>query len=518
MTNDPLKPLGLNPAPERPLAPAVWLEQARAQRQKLAADPHRPRYHFLAPANWLNDPNGLLYWRGRYHLFYQHNPNGPFWGDIHWGHAVSDDLVRWRDLPPALAPEMRPADDGGCWSGCAVVADGVPTLLYTGVKNGEQTTCLATADPDDPDLIVWQKNPDNPVSRAPALPGHNHRDYRDPFVWREAGGWEQVVSTSVHGRGNVLLYRSKDLRSWDYLHPLLTEEARQTLSDPADIWECPNFFALGNGSGTPPKAAAKHALIVSHWCEGVLAYPTLFLGEFRDLHFYPEHEQRLDWGERCFYAPLTLADAPHRRLMWGWLQEQRSAEAQRGAGWSGVMSLPRVLTLDADGALHCAFAPELQALREVHHRIGPLEPGGGAELPGGRALELHLSARRDRARRDRARQENAARVGFRLGRSPGGEEETLVYLDWAAAQLVVDTSRSSLTSPGGVYRGTLEGLRDTLELHLYLDGSVLEVIANGRCALSARLYPSRADSVGAQLFTQGEAVAVTLDAWQLGTI
>src|SRR5919199_225960 len=110
---------------------------ALAPRNLLAGDRHRPLYHFLPPSNWMNDPNGLIQWDGQYHLFYQYNPHGPLWGDIHWGHAVSPDLVHWTDLPIALAPDA-PYDRDGVFSGCAVDHDGVPTIIYTGVRGTAQ--------------------------------------------------------------------------------------------------------------------------------------------------------------------------------------------------------------------------------------------------------------------------------------------------------------------------------------------------------------------------------------------
>src|SRR6476660_8485749 len=140
----------------------VQIAPALASRALLAADPHRPRYHFLPPSNWMNDPNGLIQWRGRYHLFYQYNPNGAFHGTIHWGHAVSDDLVHWRDLPIALAPTPDGPDKDGVYSGCALDHNGVPTLMFTGVR--PQVQCIAEAvDPNDPDLVGWQKHPGNPA-------------------------------------------------------------------------------------------------------------------------------------------------------------------------------------------------------------------------------------------------------------------------------------------------------------------------------------------------------------------
>ncbi|MDE2994105.1 MAG: glycoside hydrolase family 32 protein, partial [Chloroflexota bacterium] len=128
-------------------------------------DPHRPRYHFLPPSGWMNDPNGLIQWEGRYHLFYQYSPE---FGDVpdshraatlkHWGHAVSDDLVHWEHWPVALTPTPGGPDKDGCYSGCAVDNHGVPTLVYTGVF--PQCACIATSDDG---LVTWTKHPANPV-------------------------------------------------------------------------------------------------------------------------------------------------------------------------------------------------------------------------------------------------------------------------------------------------------------------------------------------------------------------
>src|SRR5256714_6511328 len=117
--------------------------RAVAQRKALADDPHRPRYHFLPPASWMNDPNGLIQWKGQYHLFYQYNPYGPVHEQVHWGHAVSSDLLHWTDLPIALTPTPGRADAEGCWTGCAIDNNGTPTLLYSAVH--PQVVCLASS-------------------------------------------------------------------------------------------------------------------------------------------------------------------------------------------------------------------------------------------------------------------------------------------------------------------------------------------------------------------------------------
>ncbi len=479
-----------------------WLKTAPQKREKLSTDPHRPSYHFLPPNNWMNDPNGLIYWTGQYHMFYQHNPNNPFWGDIHWGHAVSDDLVHWKDLSPALTPDMPPVDSSGCWSGSAVDNNGIPTFLYTGVKDGEQTTCIATGDDD---LLVWQKDQANPILKAPQLPGFHYKDYRDPFVWREGDTWYQVISMTINNQGQVLIYRSRDLREWEYLHPLIPQAEREKIQDVADIWECPNFFQLGN----------KWVLLVSMWKNHTLLYPAVLIGEFRDLQFYPESYQRLDWGEQCMYAPLTFKDNQERRLMFGWLQEQRSKEAQIEAGWSGVMSLPRVLSLK-NNRVNITFAPELQTLRQESLKLDTLTLDKAYLLDGLKSETLELQAT---FTRDTFTQNTAQRSGITLSH---GEEKILVYIDWLSNELVVDTGTNiyrDKIETNSVETNQIETNRietNPVDLHLFADHSVLEVIANGEVSISCRVYPKQVGG-SVELFSDGKS-QVRLEGWNLSSI
>jgi beta-fructofuranosidase len=236
----------------------------------------------------MNDPNGVIEWQGRYHLFYQFNPYGAVFGLKHWGHAVSDDLVHWEDLPIALTPTPDGPDAAGCWSGCMVDADGVPTVVYTGVREKRyelQTQCLATSHDD---LLTWEKDPANPVlSEIPAELGSTH-DFRDPFVWREEKTWFMVLASQVVGVGGVaLLYRSPDLHQWEYLHPLLVGEAAST----GDVWECPNFFPLGD----------KWVLIIAGKGRDFPFTTFYVIGDYADGRFTPESGGVLDHG--YFYAP-----------------------------------------------------------------------------------------------------------------------------------------------------------------------------------------------------------------------
>ena len=164
-----------------------------ALQTKLAQDPHRPRYHLIAPASKMGDPNGPIFWNGTYHMFYIHDPS--FGGTQSWGHAVSDDLVHWKHLPTALAPMPRGSDKDGCWSGSTIINNGIPTIFYTGVS--PEVQCLATSNDE---MIVWKKHPGNPVigSRPSGL---ELTGFRDPYVWREGKTWYMLIGSGFEGVG-----------------------------------------------------------------------------------------------------------------------------------------------------------------------------------------------------------------------------------------------------------------------------------------------------------------------------
>ena len=302
---------------QRTSAASAWLATGRAQSEegfnkdgvsrRLAADPQRPRYHFLPPSCWMNDPNGPIFWNGQYHMFYQHNPNGAFWGTMHWGHAVSRDLVHWQHLPIALAPTPRGPDKDGVFTGCAVINKGVPTLVYTGVS--PEVQCLATSDDE---MLMWKKHPRNPVIASPPK-GLEVTGFRDPCVWRENELWHMVIGSGFKGvGGTALLYTSEDLFHWKYRHPLFVGKMESTaVSDnpvaTGEMWECPDFFPLGK----------KNVLIVS--TQGTTVY---FVGTYADRKFHPELQGQVDCG--AYYAPKSMLDANGQRILWGWIQERRS--------------------------------------------------------------------------------------------------------------------------------------------------------------------------------------------------
>jgi beta-fructofuranosidase len=470
------------------LAGALPLAASGVPASKMAADPHRPQYHFLPAANWMNDPNGPIYWQGKYHMFYQYNPNGAFWGDMHWGHAISDDMVHWKHLPMALAPTPGGPDKDGVFSGCAVVDNGVPTVVYTSVN--PETQSIATSSGD---LTEWKKFAGNPVIAAPPA-GLEVTGFRDPAVWKEGDTWLMALGSGFRSKGGaVLLYESKDLRHWNYLHPLATGRMKPGASakDPVDsgeMWECPDFVPLGG----------KHLLVIS--TERVVKY---LLGRYEDRHFIPETTGGIDHG--LYYAARTLTNTGtntgDRRILWGWVTEGRSADAQRAAGWSGVMSLPRELSLYG-AQVQMRPAAEVETLRGKHL-------GADAE---GDCLEI-------RAEIDTG---GAPQAGLKLRAAPDASEQTLVYYDRAQRLICVDRSRASTNTAAdrSMQSGPfLLGRGEPLRLHVFLDGSVIEIFANDRFCLTARVYPDGPRSTGLGLYsTGGAAKMVSFDAWQMRPI
>jgi beta-fructofuranosidase len=453
----------------------------------LSADPHRPIYHFLPPDNWMNDPNGPIFYQGRYHLMYQYAPdvaNG--WGAKHWGHAVSDDLVHWEHLPIALSPDQTAGDQDGCYTGSAVLDDdGTPTILYTGVH--PQVQCIARSRDG---MQTWDKPACNPVIAEPPA-GIDPKNFRDPCLWREDDGWYMVIGSGIEGvGGRALLYRSRDLMDWEYLHPLCEGVAAET----GDMWECPDFFALGD----------RHVLLIS-----ALGEQLYFIGHYDDAthHFEPESDGRIGGGV-CYYAAKSFVDGDGRRILWGWLRERRDREAQIAAGWSGVMSLPQALTMLPGGRLGIEPASEIEALRGQ-----ALVDDAAPDLSGihGDALEIEIEVE--------VAGDAVVELGVRC--TPDGGEETTVRYDGATQMIELDMTRSSVGTGLELEvnsRPLALAMGEALRLRVFVDRSAIEVYANGRECVVGRVYPTRSDAVGLRMRTSGDATVNGLRVWRMPSI
>lgn len=471
-----------------------------------AEDPHRPVFHFTAPAGWLNDPNGLTQRGGEYHLFYQFNPDAPVHDRIQWGHAVSTDLVTWRDVPIALIPTEGP-DVDGCWSGVLVYDGDVPTIVYSGRHGDRELPCIATGSDD---LLVWTKYEGNPVIAAPP-DGVDITAFRDHCVWREGDVWRQLIGSGIRGQGGTaFLYESLDLRSWTYLGPFLVGDGAG--SDPAapdwtgTMWECVDLFAFGDAD-----SAHRDILVFSAWNEGITHHPLYWSGRYEGERFTPAALHRLDLGGRYFYAPQSFRDESGRRVMFGWLQEGRSDAAAVAAGWSGVMSLPRLVTPAPDGSLHQWPVPEVDALRATKVADRALELGADeTEVVRGDELDIEV----------RLTIPDGGVVTIVLRASGDDAERTVLQMRRRGdrAELSLDRSRSSLNADvdGSSRSGEVPVDADgAVDVRVLIDHSAVEVFAGG-VPLSTRIYPTRDDALGVRL--SGQEVTGHLRAWSMRSI
>jgi beta-fructofuranosidase len=483
------------------LSPSIWNSQAPDVGKRLAADPLRPQYHLLPAKNWMNDPNGPLHWNGQYHMFFQYNPHAAVWGDMHWAHAVSEDMIHWRHLPVALAPTPTWDDADGCFTGSAVDDHGTATILYTGVKscapeqatlrdgthNFREVQCLATS--SDSQLLTWTKWK-QPVIQPPSDP--RLTGFRDPFLWRDGDTWFLGVGSGLSKQGGrVLLYHSKDLRHWEYLHPLASGKWTQKESlnpvDSGEMWECPDFFPLGK----------KHVLLYS--TAGQVLWET---GELdpKELVFHSERRGLLDHG--AYYAQKTQLDAKGNRILWGWIPETRPEAEFSAAGWAGCMALPRVLSLNFDGSLEMQIAPEARALRAKsfglpHHQADSHQIAHALE-----DIQIENLAG------EIAWKSNSPHFSFTLADTTG---------PWWSAKLEPKGAAATLTVNGTSLEVPV-GPKYEIEFHLFLDASVAELICDRQYVLTTRLYRKPDGPLRIRVSDADLPALTSFQAWQLRPI
>lgn len=319
----------------------------------------RQTLHLKAPDNWVNDPNGFIYYNGYYHLFYQYFPYGPRWGTMHWGHAVSKDLVTWEHKGLALYPTVR-ADQNGCFSGSAVEKDGKLFLVYTGVR-------YEAVNPDDPhtclndqfesaqlmisseDGFCFDNEHDKeviiPPITDPAVGDRTHT--RDPKVWRGTDAWYLILGSTVgETYGEVLLYRSEDLHTWTYMNKASKGEAYGWM------WECPDYFQTKGGEVLFLSAMG---LLDNGEKEKnqSICFPVTFDEQTCALDI-PDDYQYLDYG-MDLYAPQTTTDRDGRRVMTAWLRMPQVT----GDGWIGMFCSPRVVEME-DGHIFFRMHPNIR--------------------------------------------------------------------------------------------------------------------------------------------------------------
>ncbi len=476
-------------------------EFEREQAMKLSAD-ERPLFHLTPLVGWMNDPNGFCWYKGQYHLFCQYHPFSRQWGPMHWGHAVSNDLLHWTYMPCALAPDTA-ADAGGCFSGSAVeTPDGKLMLVYTGVqpagtfRRETQAQCVAVGDGKD-----FEKSLLNPVIRHAHLPeGYSEFDFRDPKVWREDGVYRMVVGNRHEEKsGTVLLMESKDGLDWHFV-----TEIDACRKEYGRMWECPDYFPL----------SGKQVLIVSpqemrareefHAGFGTVCIIGRYLK--KDRQFVRESVQPVDHGLN-FYAPQTVLAPDGRRIMIGWMDNWETCkEAPRRHPWYGQMSAPREVFME-NGRLCQRPVKEMERLWQdtvIHEQVPVMEE---TSLPGvqGRLMDMTVTLLPQGSACRRFTLHVAKDAGHYIG----------IRCDLARGELVFDRSHGGSHRDIAHTRHVIAEVKNKkLTLRLLMDKESIELFINDgeRTVTSLIPTPLSADGI---TFAADAPIALSVEAHHL---
>lgn len=292
-----------------------------------------PAFHITGETGWINDPNGLIYYNGSYHAFYQHYPYDIKWGPMHWGHVISDDLTNWKYLPFALTPGDK-FDKNGCFSGSAIVHDGRLWLMYTGFVENEggesirQLQCLASSE----DGVSFVKH--GIVIGEDKLPaGYAPSDFRDPKVWLHEGSFYCVVAArKIEGRGRILLFKSKDLFNWEFVNDIFGVDSHGTMI------ECPDYneeqgYLLFCEQFQPSENGIHLNVHTCRWCIGKIDYET---GKFCE-----DSRGIVDYGFDM-YAPQTFTG---KQAVMGWLNMWDRNVPSARHGFAGMLTVAREVSV-----------------------------------------------------------------------------------------------------------------------------------------------------------------------------
>ncbi|XP_072931583.1 sucrose-6-phosphate hydrolase-like [Epargyreus clarus] len=412
-------------------------------------------YHVMPPVGWMNDPNGFSFYRGEYHLFYQFYPYDSAWGPMHWGHVSSEDLVTWKQLPTALLP-----DNEMCFSGSAVTDGDTMILMYTGrvISDVEpfynETQYLALSD----DGVNFQKYEGNPVL---ATTPNSSPDFRDPKAWRHGDHWYVIIGSKTDdSRGRVLLYRSEDMKNWQFLNVL-----GESNGDMGYMWECPDFFEL-NGKfvllmspqGLEPQGDRFKNIYQTGYIIGSFNYDTF--------EFVPEVEfQEIDFGHD-FYAATTLGHDGKRYLI-SWFNMWEVPLPEDVDGWAGAMTLVREIELIGTTIIQKPVDGQ-KSLRDSEAIVTDLEPNQKLEFE--KAAELIIEGSLDE------------KIELVFEGSEGGQK---AWIRWQpdVRKVVVDRGSEDIRQVEWTPLGSHSW-------RIFLDASSIELFCGeGEAVFSSRLYP-----------------------------
>ncbi|SNX54412.1 glycoside hydrolase family 32 protein [Thermoanaerobacterium sp. RBIITD] len=422
----------------------------------------RQRYHFMAEEGWMNDPNGLIFFNNQYHFFYQYNPYDTCWGAMHWGHAVSYDMIHWEYLPIALAPSEHydNHEKGGCFSGSSIEHDGKLYLLYTGTTNyGDgfvQTQCLAYSE----DGIHFDKYDKNPIITAPN--GYDQANFRDPKIWKHGDYFYLVCGAQKDNLAKALLYRSLNLKDWEFINVLA-----ESRGEFGYMWECPDFFQIGD----------KHVLMFSPM--GLYERKTVYLVgdmDYKTGKFNYSTIGEIDWGFD-YYAPQSFLDNKGRRIIvgwanaWDWMPWWKDWGPTFKENWCGSFGIPREVKLLEDNTLMFIPVEEFQQLRYDENKVENIEVKYKKyEIHAGDGVAYELKIEIDLGK--------TTAESFQLLLRCSDVKETVITFDLKKSELTFNRNNSDDWSTG-ISRSTLKlNNKNILDIHIFSDQSSIEVFTD----------------------------------------
>lgn len=475
------------------------------------SEKYRPQFHFTPEKNWLNDPNGLVFYKGKYHMFYQYNPYGNKWGNMSWGHAVSKDLVHWKHLPVALRPDKL----GMIFSGSVVVdkyntsglfkgKSGGLIAIYTGGGETQHQSIAYSMDEGK----TWIKYEGNPVIPNPGI-----KDFRDPkVIWYEKEQkWVMILAVGDH----VGLYSSKNLIEWKYMSKFGEKEGAH-----GGVWECPELFELPV-NGDPNNTKWVLQVDIGSGAVAGGSGGQYFIGEFDGTKFIndnpPDEIRWVDYG-KDFYATQTWFNTKNREIWIAWMNNWEYADSIPTHPWRGAMSLPRELTLKTfprEGIkLIQTPVKELRTIEQSpykwkNERITP----GKNVLSDISSKTIEITAEFELG--------SASEFGFKVRK--GKNEETIIGYDAARSQLFVDRTNSGKDQFHKQFEGKhtapLHPVDNRIQLHIFVDHSSVEVFGNnGEVVITDQIFPDPS-SKGLELYAKnGDVQLISLTVNKLESV
>lgn len=513
--------------------PVLDFDDVKEDRAQYEGDRYRPIYHAIPSAVWMNEPHAPIYYKGMYHLFYQHNPIGPYWSQIRWGHMVSPDMIHWESVKDAVVPTEGICPEG-VWTGGSVIGpDGTPWLAITAGTNrttwtGQNIAYAHCVDPNDPYLTDWVVE-DKVVITQPSDDSMGEREqFRDPFVWYDDGTYYMLVSTSVPGRGgSANVFTSKNMRDWKH-HGYLYECPFDLYPVQGAHWECVVMFPISSKDGSIQKWILFDC--PQYTVDGYVVDCIYWIGQFdkNTCRFIPDsHEPRLfDFGKGIYtgqtgFCYLTEEDKANgktryedgRTVIISLAQGKSAGTAQNiTAGWAHNVAMPVNIYLDNDGTT---------VIREP---IPELKGAYGDKLFEHKGESLSVNEMNNLISDIRG---DALEIKFKMSLNPTTPDyKSGLYVRYNKNVVNGVTERSAITfNRHGVYVNRLESTTldyvdrgDTntyptdakdYEVTVLLDRSLVEVYINYRGTITTRVYPRYGNSDYLHFFDEGGNMSIS---------